>query len=119
MTLDEIATAIIKINENEEYFYKLCSYNIPTTIDKIERLNSNLKFYGDLENLKLCIEKTKLMDGLWRTSDNNLFTQLILMGNNVNFYKTGTILIQGNPSYRKVIKNEIIKAMQMYQEKYK
>ena len=110
MSLEEVSEFIINLNIEEAK--KLIT-------DRLNKDTKNLKFHGNLKILKTLIENTDLKNGTWRISDNNLFTQLLLIGNNINFYKTGTILIQGDSRNINNIKNELNKALELYSKLYK
>lgn len=64
--------------------------------------SEKLVFHGKLIDLQNAITLYGHLNliGTWRLSNCSRFTQLILKEykNNINFYKTGTILIQGDES---------------------
>lgn len=103
MSLKEIATIIIKNKIENQFIQNDSSYE------------KNIKFTGDLQKLKPFIEKQELK-GSWRIVDSNLFEQLLFpVKGNINFYKTGTIVIQSVPiKLRKSVENKIIKAINLY-----
>jgi hypothetical protein len=103
LSLEDMASIILQ-NKIENLFV-----NSEISIDQ------TFKFKGDLEKLKPLLDKEGLK-GYWRIANNNLFEQLIFpIKGNINFYKTGTILIQSVPiKLRKSVENKILKAINIY-----
>jgi len=102
----EIILKISKMNLNEIADLILELEGIPTP--SLE--DQELLFYGNIDDLKPFILEQKLI-GTWRISEDNKFTQLVFRKGNINFYKTGTILVQGPTDVKESITLKLKKAL--------
>lgn len=104
MSLEEIALFLLRVNQPEA----------EKLISKISIEKKDTKFFGDLNLLKPFLTK-KGLTGSWRKSNDGLFNQIIFkFGGNINFYKNGTILIQGSSNIKPILKYKLENALKKY-----
>jgi len=107
MSLEEIALLLLRVNQPEAE--KLIPKQEP----------KDIKFYKDIDQLKPYLERQNLK-GKWRISNDGLFSQIIFkFGGNINFYKNGTVLIQGSPKIKPIIKSKLEKAIEIFNKETK